>query len=696
METKHKMTLRCLLFPIPFDYCTLSSMRLRNIPLIQWAILFLIVFGVLWRGGKSLDATLILALGASVIAFWNYFERKTISYHRQTLLSRSIIWTAAALVIWTLISFIYSSTRNYGFDELLQTTSLFLLLCVTMDQTKEDPAFKVRFAKTIASVTLIACGIGLVVYCLQPVNRAVGTFFDWRFHTDYWPNAWAEYLLLAWPLALWSVYRSSEKRSIFKHAIGIGVLGLILGSLFLSFSRGGLLTLIAQLFILGGLMLWHRGWLIPWKKVLVHGSLIVIVGILVFAGTNQIRSQFNAVESVVKKATLSSDEGSSSVTERVQFWKQAAMLAAEKPILGFGPYSFRFIQPELQTEVLATSDHAHNVFLKLAMERGMPAAGLMLLIVMLAVIGGMKRIVNCKMKIENCDTAIHPQLPATSYQLPVPSNQYFLTICFLVSLLGVLLHNLIDYNLQFVGICLPFWMTLGFLGSTTKSGEGIHFPERWLQIIVAMILLPATLFCSWQLMEFSLARRALISGRTAEALQIFSAIHSPLFPRDDQLTQASLEMSEGLTDAARTSLDAYFKLNQKDTRAWSLLGSLQRQTGDTDGALWSYRRAFELGRWNDVGITRALMTLLEQKKEDRDRIRPSVDALTEKFAAAIERNSHFIGLSPNVEECIALLNLLAKQYPSDAPHYQDLAKRIENKAMELRLKTAARPRGVLW
>jgi O-antigen ligase len=46
----------------------------------------------------------------------------------------------------------------------------------------------------------------------------------------------------------------------------------------------------------------------------------------------------------------------------------------ERPMIGFGPGTFRFVQPQLQHEVLATSDHPHNVFLKLAMERGWPAA----------------------------------------------------------------------------------------------------------------------------------------------------------------------------------------------------------------------------------------------------------------------------------------------------------------------------------
>src|SRR6185295_13667108 len=76
--------------------------------------------------------------------------------------------------------------------------------------------------------------------------------------------------------------------------------------------------------------------------------------------------------------------------EREDFWHQAIALAQEKPLLGWGPYSFRFIQPHVQKSVLATSDHPHNVFLKYAAERGVPAALFLLVIVAWALLAGIR------------------------------------------------------------------------------------------------------------------------------------------------------------------------------------------------------------------------------------------------------------------------------------------------------------------
>jgi hypothetical protein len=310
----------------------------------------------------------------------------------------------------------------------------------------------------------------------------------------------------------------------------------------------------------------------------------------------------------------------------------------------------------------------------------------------LALIAGIKAVSGQRSAVSN----LNPATPLRPSGFAGQASDRLLTICFLTSITGVLLHNLIDYNLQFVGIALPLWMMLGFLGTSGEGRTKSDLPERSLVVLMALVLLPATLLCSWQLLQFSLARRALIDGHTVEALQMLSSVHVPLFPRDDLLSKAGLELNAGRTAAAQSTLESYFGVNQEDARAWTMLGALQRQSGDSDGALWSYRRAFELGRWNDVGISLSLMTLLEHDSVDRNHMRQSVEELVNAFATAIDHNSHFIALSPNVEKLSSLLDLLARDYPADSARYRQLKLTSEQKAVEIRESTAARPQGYLW
>ena len=163
-------------------------------------------FSILFRGGKSLEATWILTgiAGAVTFALW-------VRIHKGEMKSRMLpdaLWMPAILfVVWTFVSFAFSTTKNYGLDEVLRDSSLVLLFLwiLRMGGSQSEDRFsflhKLIFALLIA--TVLSCFVGITVYVFQPVNRFVGTFFDPRFHTDYWPNAWAEYLLLVWPLFLW-------------------------------------------------------------------------------------------------------------------------------------------------------------------------------------------------------------------------------------------------------------------------------------------------------------------------------------------------------------------------------------------------------------------------------------------------------------------------------------------------------------
>ncbi|MCA9371218.1 MAG: hypothetical protein KC680_04625, partial [Candidatus Peregrinibacteria bacterium] len=84
--------------------------------LCDWAIIVLVILSIVWRGGKSLDMTWIL-IGVVSIA--------TITYHlrfstREKSGIPAYLWYAViTFIAITVLSFVYSTTRNYGFDEVL-------------------------------------------------------------------------------------------------------------------------------------------------------------------------------------------------------------------------------------------------------------------------------------------------------------------------------------------------------------------------------------------------------------------------------------------------------------------------------------------------------------------------------------------------------------------------------------------------
>lgn len=645
---------------------TITAMRDMR-PSVERLVLGFLLVAILWKGGKALDAVWLQALVASA-AF--LFSRTVHSRYVSPLL----LLVLTALLVWTVSSFVVSHTLNYGFDEVLQTSSLSLLLLWSAARHQADRQFAGRFAQAVSLAGVIACGIGVLVYVLQPVSRFVGTFFDACFHTDYWPNAWAEFLLLLWPLLVWVLFTREEKKmpAVLRHDWMKGIiLGFVLSCMLLSYSRGGFLAFVGQCVLLLLLAAIFQRKSVSWKRVPIVITSVVLTSTIFFVGINAVRDRFHDVQSVVRKATFSSDEGTSSVSERQAFWRQATTLALQKPLFGWGPYSFRFLQPHVQDGVLETSDHPHNVFLKYAAERGIPPAALFVLIIVWALVSGLRTVMHRRSEVP-------------------------LELLLIIAVAGVIAHNMIDYNLQFVGIALPLWMILGLLVSRTatkKSGVSC----RRIEVVLALVLLLFTLFEGVNLGLSSRARRAEANGASLAALNWYALTDASLFPRDAWLARGAILLALGQLPQAEEALDRSLGYNDDDGRAWRLLGDIYLRWNKRHDALRAYEKAYAFARYDDIGITRGLIYLLKDQDAEQLRTRRhEFDLLLNEFGLAILNNTHFIALGSNVEELVALCDILAETFPEDADVYRQLARRSMEHAREERAKTASRPKGLLW
>ncbi|MDD5751817.1 MAG: O-antigen ligase family protein, partial [Candidatus Peribacteraceae bacterium] len=350
----------------------------RRIASLPWekishaVLLAFLMLAVLWHGGRTLEVTWAL-VGVTWVVWAAEWMRGHPAERRP--FPRILLVLLCLFALWVVASFLTSSVRNYGLDEVFRTVSLALLF-FWMARQPEDAPIRRRVLKAIAVTALLATGIGVAVYLLQPVGRFTGTFFNMSRHTDYWPNAWAEFALLAWPVVLLFTYRrlpegGTPVRRAAQTLLQAGPLGLLLASLALSYSRAAALVLLVQLALLA---LWSVRRRLAWRRHLPFCLGIIVMALMFSSGSNALRARRFPVTSGVDKVLFQTEEGTSSVTERVGFWRHALVLSGEHPLLGWGPGSFRFAEPRLATRFLAVSDHPHNVFLKVALDSGWPAA----------------------------------------------------------------------------------------------------------------------------------------------------------------------------------------------------------------------------------------------------------------------------------------------------------------------------------
>lgn len=320
------------------------------------------------------------------------------------------------------------------------------------------------------------------------------------------------------------------------------------------------------------------------------------------------------------------------------------------------------------------------------MERGWPAAALLLALCGIAYFYGLRRWWH---GVCHYEQGTHVRL------------------AFLLGLAGVAAHNLVDYNLQFVGILLPLILVLGIVSvplaprTTVKRAMSQHVIES----VLACLLLAFALREGYYLLISSRGRHAEAQGKPLQAIVWYTDAEPALFTRDLLLSKASLllepgKLDEGHLAEAGKALDAYQSVNAEDARLWKLRGDLASTSGQAQDAVIAYRKAYELGKYNDIGIAHLL---LRELAGSRIRPTPEIDAwrrelerVLNDFALAIEENAHFISLSRNVEGAMETASLLARLYPADAEAYEQLIDRIRQKSLKDRSLLQSRPDGLLW
>lgn len=210
------------------------------------------------------------------------------------------------------------------------------------------------------------------LFWLRPVRSGLGSFGPWVYRNHY-----AGFIVMTCPLLLAACLlrwpeRDSEEETLRQRLLrlfsgsslhllfGFGAMAAI-ASVFLSQSRGGILSLTVSLLVFVLLLAWrmHERWLIlPLLAVLLAGVWFNWDGLL-------LRFQYAV------------DPSGGLRDDRLLIWKDTFRIIADFPLTGTGFSSFAAVFPGYKT--LADElfyDHAHNDFLELLADGG--AIGLLL------------------------------------------------------------------------------------------------------------------------------------------------------------------------------------------------------------------------------------------------------------------------------------------------------------------------------
>ncbi len=269
-----------------------------------------------------------------------------------------------AFGLWCVLSLFGAVYWHEAFLEIARVAAClawFFMARILLRCEDENQAAKRRF------YFLIAITGGAVLVSLIALNGFLQDHEFRQFSTFFNPNLLANYGAMALPLALASMF--SQRGKIVVFLSGAAVL-IIFGGLASTRSKGGLLALGVALLVFAFAALKARGPLIK-EALRAHRKLAIAVSlvVLIFGGA--------LVQKTVVPRLMQANSGEDNSTQfRAYTWRGTAHMIKARPVFGFGPGSYSSAYP--QFAITGFTLTAHEVWLQLAAESGLPAALLLL------------------------------------------------------------------------------------------------------------------------------------------------------------------------------------------------------------------------------------------------------------------------------------------------------------------------------
>jgi len=647
---------------LPKVYKEVSRWRAGGARTAATAVLPFILALALWRlaasdGGRhaaTLTAvqTLVLVLCALLIGLGSL---------RRAALLRPL----AALFAAVALSAAWSVRPDSSLRELLLwTTYLGIVAIVSSSLASPRGARHFTDAIIVIGAWLSLIGLLYIFWAANPGLRWYSTF--------YAPNAFAAFLLLVLPLALARAVMARGRRDAFQYA----AMAVLLGTAFiLTYSRGAYVALLLTSVAAAAVFR-------PAGRSAV-GRLALMAALTVFCVTLLIRTP----GSVVNRTTEILDSSSSSIQDRLGFWRSAAGIFRDYPLTGSGPGTFAFVHGKYQGRYYAQD--AHNLYLQTLAELGLVGAAAFAGV--LVAFGSLWRRTLRKAR---------------------GTEEYGLIAGIGLSLLAFLVHSGVEMGWRFPANPAVAFALAGVLAwydgwSVPRAGEPLGpggpsraFLARPALRVTAIILLIAAA-AGVQLLriadlEFARGRRIAAARRWSAALVRFerASALNPLDPRAPAAQAAAVQQLGRPDDVAaliRRSMaldrmNAYYPLQLAEAlapgfRDDATAGELERlllHALELDPFHYpeGYRRLAQLyaaqGRSAQAGAVYARAAAFYESRTIaadpllRYRLWPRVTAVYAEWAA-------FTASRGAVQDAVAVLDRLVRQDPTWQPAYRQIA-----------------------
>jgi O-antigen ligase len=223
-------------------------------------------------------------------------------------------------------------------------------------------------------------------------------------------------------------------------AVAAGAAAIMVGTIFLSGSRGGMLAIFAELVILASLLVKQKRSLRT--AIGIGVFLALIVGLLVWIGGSEL-----------SKRIATAGPGHSELAGDIRSYinRDGLRMFLKKPVMGWGLGTFPIVYPQFRTFYTNFFvNEAHNDYLQLLVEMGLLGFATMVWFVVTLYARAFKKIKNWPSEMSGA-----------------------MTLACILGLTGILVHSAVDFNLQ-----IPANAALFYVLCTIAASEPFAKPAR--------------------------------------------------------------------------------------------------------------------------------------------------------------------------------------------------------------------------
>lgn len=390
--------------------------------LLRAGVFVLVAFAVLAHGGVEQWAQAVLALGAAalLLAWAVVLERNP----HWELRWHPLLWPLIGLLLLGAFQWL-AGLSSYGFLTRLELLRLgtYLALGFLAVQAFRTPG---EWKRLVWSLLVLAFGVSVFaivqeftwngkLYWVRPIHESVRGFGPFVNR-----NHFAGFIELVLPLGLALLLFHGEKPS--RRPLLWTLVVFPLGALLLSASRGGIVSLLFEIVLLGLAVGWFGGW--PARRTLL-GLAVAGVAVGTWLGVGSALRRFQQISHNQVTQNL-----------RFQLVRETGRIFLAHRWTGTGLGTFITVYPAYaQQDIGLVVNHAHNDYMELLAEGGLVAGGLAVWFWWMVLRRG----------IRNLRRAVH----ATNRSLYVGAA----TGC-----AGLMLHELVDFNLHIPSNALLFFL----------------------------------------------------------------------------------------------------------------------------------------------------------------------------------------------------------------------------------------------